>query len=65
MLEDDDDWIAIKRVDYSLAKLLKKYPDGVPENIVASALMLSPDEVEKLHQETVEELRELMGVTLD
>jgi len=65
MLEQDDDWIAIKRLDYSLANLLAKYPDSVPDNIIASALMMSPEEVEDLYQETIQELRELMGVTLD
>jgi hypothetical protein len=65
MLEQDNDWIAIKRLDYSLANLLQKYPDGVPDNIIASALMMTVEEVEALYQETIQELRELMGVVLD
>ena len=64
-LEEDSDFIAIKRLDYSLANLLAKYPDSVPDNIIASALMMSPEEVEALYQETIQELRDLMGVTLD
>jgi len=56
----DSDFIAIKRFDYSLKKLLQKYPEGVPPKIIAQALDLSEPELESLTTATLAKLRTLL-----
>lgn len=62
MIETDPDYIASKRFDYSLNKLLERYPDGCPDRIIATALMIDEEEVEILYQNIVLKLRSIMGV---
>ena len=55
----DPDFIALKRFDYSLKTMLKRYPDGVPsDRLIAQALMVSEDELEEVYQDIVLKLRE-------
>ena len=49
-------FIALKRFDYSLAKLLKRYPDGVPDEIIAHALSITVEEVEMIYQDIIDRL---------
>lgn len=62
MLENDPDYIASKRFDNSLAKLMARYPDGCPDRIIATALLIEETEVEKRYHEIVLKLRKDMGV---
>lgn len=62
MLETDIDWIAAKRFDNSLKKLLERYPDGCPDRIIATVLLLEEHEVEERYQRIVRKLRRLMRV---
>lgn len=64
MLEEDPDYIALKRFDHSLAKLLERYPDGCPDRIIANALMMTEDDIKARWDAIVEKLRKKMGVTL-
>lgn len=69
-VETDPDFVAIKRFDYSLKKLMakyppEKYPEGVPTKIIAQALMMTEDEVEELYQSIILKLRGVMQVTVD
>jgi hypothetical protein len=57
MLAEDPDYILVKRFNYSLVKLLERYPDGAPPNVVAAALGMTEDEVEKRYQAIVKSLR--------
>ena len=61
-IAEDPDFINLKRFDYSLAKLLERYPEGVPVRLIAGALLITEAEVEKLYQQVVVKLRNLMGV---
>ncbi|NDC25889.1 MAG: hypothetical protein EB078_08575 [Proteobacteria bacterium] len=60
-LENDPDFIAIKRFDYSLKKLLIRYPEGCPDRIIANALLITEEDVEDLYSSTVLKLRKMMG----
>lgn len=60
LLDTDPDFIGIKRFDFSLKKLLERYPDGCPDRIIAQALLLTEDEVKELHNRIVEKLKEKM-----
>ncbi len=61
-LQDDEDHVNLKRFGYSLTETLKRYPDGVPEHLIAQALELEEEEVAELYQDVVERLREIMKV---
>ncbi len=57
-LQTDPDFIYLKRFDYSLAKLLKRYPEGVPNNkLIAQALMITEEDVDRLYADIVESLK--------
>lgn len=60
-LEADPDFILLKRFDYSLEKALKKYPDGLPDNLVAQALGKSVPWVTRRYHIIVGKLRTLIG----
>lgn len=68
-LASDPDFVAIKRFDYSLKKLLErypieKYPEGVPVRVMAQALLLTEDEVEDEYERAILKMRMLMNVDL-
>jgi hypothetical protein len=62
---EERDYVAIKRFDFSLEKLVKRYPDGAPIHVIAEALMISEPEVEELYQKAVVKLRHIMGVEVE
>lgn len=61
-LNEDPDWIAIKRYSNSLKVLEKRYPDGCPDHIIAQALGITETEVEEHYQKIVACLRLGIGV---
>ena len=61
-IETEPDFVNLKRFDFSLEKVLEKYPEGAPPRLVAQALLMTEEEVEELFQETVVKLREVMKV---
>lgn len=63
-VETEPDFIALKRFDFSLEKLLERYPEGCPDRIIANALMIAEAEVEELYEKAVAKLRIIMGVSL-
>ena len=60
-IEEDPDFINLKRYGYSLKRVLERYPDGAPENLIAQALCMTEDEVEGAYMDIVEVLRAEMG----
>ncbi len=64
MIENDPNYVASKRFDYSLTKLLERYPDGCPDRVIASALMMTEEEVESRYQMIVRRLRRHMRVAV-
>jgi hypothetical protein len=61
-LYNDPDFIALKRFGYSLKNLLDRYPDGCPDRIIASALMITEDDVATIYEQIIQKLRDRMGV---
>ena len=61
-IETDQDFILLKRFEFSLSKLLEKHPDGVPNRVIASALMLTEEDVEDIYEDIILKLREFMKV---
>lgn len=62
LIDVDPNFIAIKRFNWSLDDLLERYPDGVPDHIIAAALLIEEEEIEVMYQNIVGKLRELMKV---
>jgi len=56
-LDTDPDFILLARFDNSLAKALERYPDGAPDHVIARALGVSEDELERRYQAIVAKLR--------
>lgn len=65
LLHKDKDFIYSKRFDYSIEKLLERYPDGAPAKVIAQVLLITEEEVEKLTQEAIVSLRKKMKVDVD
>ena len=61
-LVDDEDYICLKRFDFSLAKLLERYPEGCPDRIAAQALLMTEEQVCEMYDDVVQKLRQLMNV---
>lgn len=61
----EPDFVNLKRFDYSIDKALEKYPDGLPDKMIAQALMLSEAEVAETLEVVIGKLRSLMGVELE
>lgn len=60
-IKDEDDFIYVKRFDYSLSKLLERYPEGCPDRVIAQALMVTEGDVEAMYNSIVEKLRHNIG----
>jgi hypothetical protein len=58
----EPDFIALKRFDFSLEKMLDRYPDGAPPRLVAQALLMAEEELDEFFEQTVAKLRSRMGV---
>ncbi len=65
LLQKDKDFIYSKRFDFSIDKLLERYPDGAPLKVIAQVLLITEEEVEKLTQEAIVSIRRKMKVELD
>lgn len=61
-IDTEPDFIALKRFDYSLAKALDRYPDGLPSPLIAQALDITEAQVEEHYQNVVKKLRETLDV---
>lgn len=61
-LQDDEDYINLKRFNFSLKETLKRYPEGVPDHLIAQALGIEEEDVSELYEEVVLHLRDLMKV---
>ena len=63
LVAEDPNYVALKRFEFSLEKVLDRYPEGCPDRLIAQALMIPEHEVEELYQNAVVKLRMIMGVT--
>jgi hypothetical protein len=57
----DPDFVVSSKYDNSLKKVLKEYPDGVPENLIARMLDSTEEEVEKIYQRAIRKLKKILG----
>lgn len=64
LVETEPDFVAIKRFEYSLNKLMMKYPEGAPTKVIAQALLVTEDEVEELYEGIIMKLRQALDVSV-
>lgn len=54
----DPDFINLARFNFSLKEALARYPEGLPDNLIARALMINEEEVQARYDTIVNTLRE-------
>ena len=59
-LNSDPDYILLKRFGYSLKRLVDRYPEGVPDSIIAASLGCPEEDIEPRYQRIVSEIRKLL-----
>jgi hypothetical protein len=64
LVANDDDFVYLKRFDFSLSKLAERHPTGVPDRVIAAGLMITEDDVRDLYEEIIVKLRQVMKVEL-
>lgn len=62
-IRSDPDFVALKRYNYSVERVLERFPDGAPVKLIAQGLMMTEPEVEELLQSVVLKLRTALKVT--
>lgn len=61
-LNDDPDYVHLRRFGYSVEKLLERYPDGCPDKMIAAALLITEEELATAYAKIVQYLRDTMEV---
>jgi hypothetical protein len=61
-LQTDPDFICNRRYNYSLSRLLARFPDGVPARVAARSLMMSEEELKGLEDRVIGKLRRQLKV---
>ena len=64
-IDNDSDFIALKRYNYSMKELIQKYPEGVPERVIAAALAMTEDSVSEMYEKVVIKLRHMLDVEVE
>jgi hypothetical protein len=57
---EEEDYVRAPKFSNSLSKFLTRNRDGVENATIARLLMITEEEVEKIHQEAIDMLREDM-----
>lgn len=57
LIRTNEDFVYLKRLGYSLARVMERFPEGAPDRTIAQALMMTPEDVERIYADVVERLR--------
>jgi len=57
-INNEADFIYCKKYKNSLAEMLKKHPDGIPDNIISKILRLKPNQLSIIFSKILTKLRE-------
>lgn len=57
-INTDLDYIYSKKFNNSLAEIIKKYPDGVPDNIIAKVLKIKTSQFNTIFNKILSKLRD-------
>ena len=61
-IENEEDFIYYPRLNNSLKLLIQKNPDGLDNDKIAKALMISEEEVEKIFESAVNKIRDYINI---
>lgn len=61
-IHEEEDFVNLKRFEYSLAKVQERYPNGAPDKTIANALLLNEEDVQIIYEGIVNKLKVLLGV---
>jgi hypothetical protein len=61
-IRTENDYVALKRFDYSLQNVLEKFPDGAPIKVIAQGLLMTEEEVEELLETVIFKLRNKLNI---
>ena len=64
-ISSDEDFINSKKYDYSISKFIEANPKGVSDNIIASFLCITKEEVQSIYDGVVKKIRHLLKVDVD
>ena len=64
-LSNEPDFIYSKRFEFSLKKLLERYPEGAPTKVIAQSLMVTEDELQELEASIIIKIRQGLQVEVD
>ena len=56
-INNDPEFVYLKRMDYSLTRAIERFPEGAPDRTVASALMITVEDVNRIYHDIVMRLR--------
>lgn len=59
-ISKEEDFVYSNKHDHSLKKLIMANPQGISDDKIAKALIISTEEVEKLYQSAIIKLRSIM-----
>ena len=62
LIATDKDFISSKKFNNSLELLLKRYPDGCPNYLIASCLMITEEEVEARYNNIIELIQDILDI---
>lgn len=57
-INTDPDFVYLKRMDYSLAAVCDRFPDGAPDKTIAQGLMITVEDVQRIYEDILQRLRE-------
>lgn len=57
-IEQDPDFVNLKKFDFSLRRMLEKYPNGAPDRIISQALQIPEAEINQHFQSILQKLKE-------
>lgn len=57
MIHDDPDFVLLKRYNFSLKKVMERFPEGASNRIIAQALGITEQEVDEAYAAIIEKLK--------
>lgn len=63
-IHEEEDFVNLKRFNYSLLKVQERFPNGAPDKTIANALLLNEEDIPLIYQGIINKLREMLRVDL-
>ena len=60
-IEQDPDYVNLKKFEFSLKRMLEKYPTGAPDRVISQALQIPEAEINQRFQSILDKLKEKLS----